>query len=135
MKVAVVGLGFMGATHVKAWKKASRAQVVAVVSSDAKKLTGDLTAVGGNLGGTVEAMDFSSVKKYGSFEEVLRDPEIDAVDICLPTDQHATTAIAALRAGKHVIVEKPMAVQAADADAMFNEAGVTGRTLMVDRCP
>ena len=131
MKVAVAGLGFMGATHLKAWKQVSRAEVAAVVSSDAKKLTGDLTGVGGNLGGTFEAMDFSAIRKYSSLEEALGDPSIDAVDICLPTDQHGKAAIAALRAGKHVLVEKPMAVGAAEADAMLGQARRSGRTLMV----
>src|SRR5512134_3954641 len=109
INVAVVGLGYMGATHLKAWKHAPDARVAAVVSSDAKKLTGDLTGVSGNLGdGGGEMMDFSQLRKYRSLEEALGDSEIDAVDICLPTDQHSPSAIAALRAGKHVLLEKPM---------------------------
>ena len=131
MNVAVAGLGFMGATHLKAWKQASGAQVTAVSSSDARKLTGDLTAVGGNLGGAGEVMDFSELRKYGSFEAMHGDAEIDAVDICLPTDQHAHAAIAALRAGKHVLVEKPIALNEAEADAVLNEARRSGLTLMV----
>jgi predicted dehydrogenase len=131
MNVAVAGLGFMGATHLKAWKQVSRARVTAVVSSDERKLTGDLTAVGGNLGGTVEVMDFSDIRKYRTLEEALSDPGVDAVDLCLPTDQHGTAAIAALRAGKHVLVEKPMAMDEAEADIILKEAGRTGRTLMV----
>jgi predicted dehydrogenase len=132
INVAVVGLGYMGATHLKAWKQVSGAQVTAVVSSDAKKLGGDLTGVGGNLGGGGgEVMDFSSLRKYQSLQAALGDSEIDAVDICIPTDQHGEAAIAALRAGKHVLLEKPMALDETETEAILSEARSSGRTLMV----
>ena len=104
MKIAVLGLGFMGSTHLKALKNIPRATLAAIMSGDEKKLSGDLTGIQGNLGGPGESMDFSSVAKYRGVEEVLRDPNVEAVDICLPTDLHAPVAIEALRAGKHVSV-------------------------------
>ena len=132
IKVAVVGLGYMGATHLKAWKQVPGAHVSTVVSSDAKKLAGDLTAIGGNLGGGAgEVMDFSSMRKYDSLETALRDQEIDVVDLCIPTDRHEKAAIAALRAGKHVLLEKPMAMDETQAEAVLSEAHRSGRTLMV----
>jgi predicted dehydrogenase len=130
MRIAVIGLGFMGSTHLKAWKNVSEAQLFAVVSHDEKKLAGDLSDIQGNIGSPGEKMDFSRVKKYHTSEEALADPEIEAVDICLPTDQHATAALAALRAGKHVLVEKPMALDGAAADEMLAEAHKSGRVLM-----
>lgn len=130
MRIAVIGLGFMGSTHLKAWKNIPEAQVGAVVSQDEKKLTGDLSGIQGNIGGPGEKMDFSRVKKYRRAEEALADAEIDAVDICLPTDQHAPVALAALRAGKHVLVEKPMALDGAAADELLAEARESGRILM-----
>ncbi len=130
MRIAVVGLGFMGSTHLKALKNIPEAEVVAVVSSDEKKLAGDLSAIQGNIGGPGEKMDFSRVKKYRTLDQALADPDVDAVDICLPTDQHAPAALAALRAGKHVLVEKPMALDGADADRMLAEARKSGRVLM-----
>jgi predicted dehydrogenase len=130
MRIAVIGLGFMGSTHLKAWKNVAEAELFAVVSHDEKKLAGDLSNIQGNLGGPGEKMDFSHVKKYHTSEEALADPEIEAVDICLPTDQHATAALAALRAGKHVLVEKPMALDGAGADAILAEARKSGRVLM-----
>ena len=130
MRIAVVGLGFMGSTHLKAWKNVSEAELFAVVSHDEKKLAGDLSDIQGNIGGPGEKMDFSRVKKYHTIEEALADPQIEAVDICLPTDQHATAALAALRAGKHVLVEKPMALDGAGADAILAEARKSGRVLM-----
>jgi|SRR5579871_1177648 len=130
MRIAVIGLGFMGSTHLKAWKNIPEAQLWAVVSQDEKKLAGDLSSIQGNLGGPGEKMDFSLVKKYHRAEEALRDPEVDAVDICLPTDQHAPVALAALRAGKHVLVEKPMALDGVAADALVAEGRKSGRVLM-----
>ena len=131
MKFAVLGLGFMGSTHLKAWKKIPGAQLVAVASNVEKQLTGDLSDIQGNIGGPGEVMDFSAVKKYRDPLEALRDPDVEAVDICLPTHQHSEIAMAALRAGKHVLVEKPMALDGAAADAMIAEAKRNGRTLMV----
>jgi predicted dehydrogenase len=130
MRIAVIGLGFMGSTHLKALKNVPEAQLVAVVSSDEKKLSGDLSNIQGNIGGPGEVMDFSRVKKYHTVSEALADPDIEAVDICLPTDQHARVTLAALRAGKHVLVEKPMALDGAGADEMLAEARRNGRVLM-----
>src|SRR5882672_98049 len=130
MRIAVLGLGFMGSTHLKALRKIPHATLVAVVSSDEKKLAGDLSAIQGNLGGPGEKMDFSAVKKYRTVAEALDDPAIDAVDICLPTDLHAPVALAALRAGKHVLVEKPIALNFADAEALLRQAEISGRILM-----
>jgi predicted dehydrogenase len=130
MRFAVLGLGFMGSTHLKALKSIPGAQLAAVVSSDEKKLSGDLTGIQGNIGGPGERMDFSAVKKYRRLEDAIADPEIDAVDVCLPTDQHAPVAIQALRAGKHVLVEKPMALDGAAADQMIATAAKNGRVLM-----
>jgi predicted dehydrogenase len=126
VKVAVLGLGFMGAAHVKAWG----ARLAGVMSSNPAKRSGDLSDVGGNLGLAGERFDFSAIRRFDSVEDALADPTIDAVDICLPTDLHASVAIAALRAGKHVLVEKPMALDAATAQSMCAAAERAGRILM-----
>jgi len=130
MRIAVLGLGFMGSTHVKAWKSVEGAELAAVYSSDEKKLTGDLSAIEGNLGRPGENFDFTGVQKYRQLEDALHDPNIDAVDICLPTHLHYGTALAALRAGKHVLVEKPIALDGTTADELVEEAGKAGRILM-----
>jgi predicted dehydrogenase len=130
MNVGVLGLGYMGATHVTAWRQIPGVTLAAVMSSDERKLTGDLTAIEGNLGNSGERIDFSFVKKHRTVEAALADPAIDAIDICLPTDLHAPVAIAALRAGKHVLVEKPVALNFADASAVIRQAETSGRILM-----
>jgi predicted dehydrogenase len=130
MNIAVLGLGFMGSTHLKALRSVSGATLTAVVSADEKKLSGDLSDIQGNLGGPGEKMDFSGVARYRTVDEALRDPNVDAVDICLPTAHHAPVTIAALRAGKHALVEKPMALDGETADRMIAEAERSGRLLM-----
>jgi predicted dehydrogenase len=75
--------------------------------------------------------DFSNVSVYGNWRELVADPNIEAVTICLPTDLHAEVTIAALQAGKHVLCEKPMALTAAECDRMIAEAADAGRTLMI----
>jgi predicted dehydrogenase len=62
---------------------------------------------------------------------MLADPDIDLIDVCSPTDQHAPMALAALRAGKHVLVEKAIALTPQDADAMVAAAKKAGKLLMV----
>lgn len=95
-----------------------------------KRLSGDLSGIQGNLGEPGQKLDFSSVSKYRSVEEILGDPEVEAIDICLPTIFHAPVAIQALRADKHVLVEKPMAIDGGAADEMVSEAVKSNRILM-----
>jgi predicted dehydrogenase len=120
----------MGSTHLRAWQNVPDAQIAAVYSADEKKLTGDLSEVQGNLGGTTGKLDFTNVKKYRDIDSLLADAEIDAVDICLPTHLHAPVSIDALRAGKHVLVEKPMALTGDLAESIIAEAEKSGRILM-----
>lgn len=130
LNIAVVGLGFMGVTHLKAWRNVPAARLHAVVDADPRRLTGDLSSMGGNLGTTGEQFDFSDVHGYRTIEEALADPALGAVDICLPTDQHAPAATAALRAGKHVLTEKPISLDVATAEALIGEAEKAGCILM-----
>ncbi len=130
LNVAVIGLGFMGATHLKAWAAVPDARLAAVVDADPIRLTGDLSSAVGNLATTETHYDFSGLRAYTTLEQALADPAIDAVDICLPTDRHAAAATAALRAGKHVLCEKPLALDSDTAEELCLEAERCGRVLM-----
>src|SRR5262249_33630858 len=130
MRVAVLGLGFMGSTHVEALNRAPGAELVAVYSSDPRKLGGDLTSIQGNLGGPGGSFDFTKLKPSTRLEDLRADPESEAVDPCLPTDLPEPVTIGALRAGKHVLVEKPMALDGASARRMIAEAERAQRVLM-----
>jgi predicted dehydrogenase len=110
MRLAVVGLGFMGGVHLKAITSLRTVEVAAVVSRRAPGW---------------------SVKHYTSLDDALADPEIEAVDLCMPTDLHESAAIAALRSGKHVLVEKPMSLSFESCHRMIGEAERAGKILMV----
>ena len=73
----------------------------------------------------------SGAKPYQDYQELLKDPEVDAVDICLPHFLHGRVALAALEAGKHVIVEKPFTLDMAEADRIIATAKSKGLKLMV----
>ena len=116
--VGLLGGGFMGAAHaanyaalgdrvrVKTVGSRRSDRAAAVAASVAAELTDDL-------------------------ESVLRDPEVDVVDVCLPTAMHRELAEAALAAGKHVLLEKPIALTLEDADAIVAASEASDRLLMV----
>ena len=130
MRVAVLGLGFMGSTHIEALRRIAGAELAAVYSSDEKKLAGDVSSAGGNLRTHNGHMDLVGVEKYRDVEAALADSTIQAVDICLPTYLHDVVAVEALRAGKHVLVEKPIAIDPYGADRMMAAARRAKRVLM-----
>lgn len=131
MRIGVVGLGFMGSTHLQAWANVPEAQVVAISDPKPHRLSGDLSDIQGNIGGPGQRQDFTRMRAYRNFEEVAVDPDVEAVDICLPTNLHLPAALAAFRNGKHVLVEKPMGLTAAACEEMIAAAKKAGRVLMV----
>lgn len=131
MNVAVLGLGFMGVTHLDAWQRVPEANVAAVMSSNMRKLFGDLRGVRGNLSLDTDAIRFDHARKFTAIADVLAAEDIDAVDICLPSHLHAETAIAAFQAGKHVFLEKPMALNWRDTQAIIETGDDHDRKLMV----
>ena len=74
--------------------------------------------------------EFGFKKAYGSYEELLSDPQVEAVYIPLPNDLHCAWTVRALQAGKHVLCEKPLAVSKAQAETMFRAAEENGVFLM-----
>jgi predicted dehydrogenase len=98
-------------------RRARRAELVAIASRTAESAHRAAAALG-------------IATAHDSYESLLADPSVDAVYIPLPNHLHADWAIAALRAGKHVLCEKPMALTATDAARMEAEATASGRLLM-----
>jgi predicted dehydrogenase len=131
VRIGIVGIGFMGRIHYLAAQRLSGANVAAVCSRDPKKLAGDWRNTRGNFGPEPGQVDLTGIKKYSGVGELLADPEIDLIDICTVTDQHAPLAIQALKAGKHVLVEKAIALSTRDADEMVVAARQAGKLLMV----
>jgi len=131
VRIGIVGVGFMGMIHYLGARKLQGARVAALCSRDRKKLDGDWRSIQGNFGPRGEIMDLSAVKKYERLDDLLADPEIDLVDVCNPTHLHPETALKALQAGKHVLVEKSIALEPKDADTMLAAAKKAGKLLMV----
>jgi predicted dehydrogenase len=129
--IGIVGIGFMGMIHYLAAQRAQGLRVTAICSRDSKKLAGDWTSIQGNFGPRGTQMDLSGVQLHREFDALLADPAVDLVDLCVPNDAHGPMAIQALEAGKHVLVEKPIALQTAQADQMVATAQSAGKYLMV----
>ncbi|MDP1661342.1 MAG: Gfo/Idh/MocA family oxidoreductase [Phycisphaerales bacterium] len=117
--VGVIGMGFMGATHIKAYQAAAAdgfaCALVAVSDPNPQRLTG-APAGGGNIGPAISdrLFDPAVVRGYERADDLLADAAVSLVSICTPTDTHVDLAIAALQAGKHVLLEKPVALASSD---------------------
>src|SRR5436190_15620030 len=115
--VGVIGLGFMGQTHVNAYRSTTQAgypcELRAMCDVSPERLTAELKPEG-NLGlptRSAATIDWHGLRRYESAQELLDDPDIQLVSICTYTDTHVDLAIAALNTGKHVLVEKPVAIR------------------------
>src|SRR5690349_15581951 len=110
VRIGIAGVGFMGMIHYLAAARLRGAGVAAICTRDKKKLAGDWRGIRGNFGPPGRQMDLGAVKRYEDFNALLADPQIDLVDVCTPTHLHPPMALAALEAGKHVLVEKAIAL-------------------------
>jgi predicted dehydrogenase len=106
LNVGIVGLGWVAGAHIGAFNKIPGAKVTAVCS----RRDLDEAAISAQYG--------TPLKAYRDYEAMLADPNIHVIDICTPHPLHAEQAIAAARAGKHLIIEKPIAIKYEDAVAM-----------------
>ena len=116
---AVVGYGYWGPNLVRNISETTRAALISVCDRDGSRLDG----VRGR---------YPSVTTTTNFEDVLRDPRVDAIAIATPVSSHFRLAMQALMAGKHVFVEKPMAATAEEASRMVDEAQRRRLVLAVD---
>lgn len=138
--VAVIGLGVMGRTHLKAYHAAASAglpcRLVAVCSDDPRHLTGAPSNAGNlsAMAGAEQLFDPATVATTTDPAAIAATPSVHVVSICTPTDSHAALAIQMLRAGKHVLVEKPVAVTSADVRRVVDAARDSGRTCMPAMC-
>ena len=133
LKVGSIGLGFMGKMHLGVYKKRQDVKLVAVSDINPKKLKGDLSG-GGNIPTAGDFFDFSGISCYEKADDLIKDKNVDFVDICLPTYLHAEFTIKALEAGKDVLCEKPMAISLEQCNGMIAAAKKAGRKLMIAQC-
>lgn len=129
--IGIIGLGFMGYTHFEGARSLQDARVAAFATRDPKKREGDWTGIQGNFGPPGGQVDVSDLKAYSDYQELLADPDIDLVDVCLPTDKHFDVVLESLQAGKATLVEKPIAVELNQAEQMVQAAADAGVPLLV----
>jgi predicted dehydrogenase len=113
VRVGIIGAGAIARYHLQQYLATPQAQVVAICDV----LPERAAALAAEFG--IPAVD-------GDYAALLARPEVDAVSICTPNDSHAPAAIAAARAGKHVLCEKPLALSVAEAAAMLAAVEAAG---------
>jgi predicted dehydrogenase len=117
-RLAVVGVGAWGVNHVRAFARLKGVEVAAICDSSAEARTKALAIA-------------PRARAESEYSAILDDPSIDAVVLATPAVAHAAQARAALAAGKHVLVEKPLALSGADAESVVVAAKEHGKVLLV----
>ncbi len=117
LRVGVLGAGFMGGTHARALHGLPEVEVAGIYARSERRA--------GPLANELGTSWTDDIKR------ILHDPKIDAVSICLPTTEHRRALTAALAAGKHVLLEKPLALTIADADAIVDLACQSDNVVMI----
>jgi predicted dehydrogenase len=134
VRVGIIGLGFMGRTHLAAYRAAAAAGLdVRVVAAADVNIDRVGSHKGGNLN-TSNAVDLSGVRTSADVHSVLEAADVDAVSICTPTDTHVDLACYALRAGKHVLLEKPVSLLADDVTSVRLVSESSGKLCMPAMC-
>jgi predicted dehydrogenase len=117
--IGVVGYGYWGPNLVRNFASSESSRVVSVSDLDPAKLA-------------TCARRHPEIATTSDFRELLRNPQVDAIAIATPVHTHYELALAALKAGKHVLVEKPLAQTSDQVRHLVDEANRRGLTLMVD---
>lgn len=134
LNVGVIGIGMMGSTHLDAYARIKGARVMAVADLIEDRREGRTLTAGNVKGQSQGGVDFSRFRKYDEGMRLIADPNLDVVDICLPTPLHTRYAIAALNAGKHVLTEKPFALNSKQAECLVEAARRAEPMLMCAMC-
>jgi predicted dehydrogenase len=136
VRIGIIGLGFMGKTHYGIYEKLPDAEVIAIADSDPKRAAGDLSGGWGNVktGDTADQLPMDRIKGMTDWRALIAMPEVDVIDICLPTPTHVEIVSAALATGKHVVCEKPMARTSAEAKQIAEAAAKANGMFMPAMC-
>lgn len=117
LRIGVIGLGNFGESHIRAYQSLPGVEVAAVASRSLERAA------------TV-AKHYGIEHWHGSYEDLAADPSIEAVSVTTAESEHREPALIALAAGKHVLVEKPLATTIEDAEAMVAAAGTSSGVLV-----
>ncbi len=133
IRVGIIGFGFMGRMHHRCWQALPDATVAAVCDADPHALENEAKNRG-NIAGAEGDVDLTQVNIHGDFSQMIRQEQLDAVSITLPTHLHPDATLAALQAGCHVLCEKPIALSLPEASRMVEAARRTKRVLQIGHC-
>ena len=131
IRVCIIGLGGMGNMHLGCYGTVPDVQVVALADVNEAKLRPGKSSQQINIGTGGGQIDPARHRLYSKAEKLIADPNVDLVDVCLPTFLHAKYCVKALKAGKHVVCEKPMALTYADCKRVLKAAGEARGKLMI----
>ena len=137
ISVGIIGFGFMGRTHARAYLNAAGAGYPCQLTHIADRSITSLDALDGYTGNIVmgeDPLDLSGVDLCGDADDVITNTGIDLISICTHTDSHVDLAIRALEAGKHVLVEKPIAIDPEDVQRLAEAARRSDRVCMPAMC-
>jgi len=132
LRIGIVGFGFMGKTHLRCYRELPGVEVVAICDSDKGRLTAKKTS--GNIGPADTSINLTGVTLYTDFDKMLAKERLDAVSITLPTFMHRDFTVKALKAGVHVLCEKPMAMSVGQCRQMIIAAKANKKTLQIGHC-
>ncbi len=133
LRVGILGMGGMGWFHAARYGQIPGAQVAAIADVRPERLDARNT-VQINIENQAGPPDLSGARCFSTAEALIEQADVDVIDICLPSFLHACCTIQALESGRHVLCEKPMALNVEDADAMISAARKAGRKLMIAQC-
>jgi predicted dehydrogenase len=129
-KIGIAGFGFMGQFHYRAYQALKEARVTALFDADPGVF--ERAPAQGNLG-SADLGSLAGIARFTDFDRFLASG-IEVVDICAPTFLHRDFTERALKSGRPVLVEKPMALTLPDCDAMIEAARAAKKLLMVAQC-
>ena len=110
VNVGLVGIGFMGWIHSLAYRRSELADLIAFASKDPKKRGGDWRGIQGNFGPPGGQISLEGLDVAETLEALVKLPQVDVIDICLPPHLHVDAACYAMEHGKDVFIEKPVAL-------------------------
>jgi len=118
VRVGVIGCGSIGVYHIASYQKVPTAELAAICDIDEKALS--------------DAKEkFGVSQTYRDYRKLLAKKDIDAVSVCLPNRLHSIVSVAAFEAGKHVLCEKPMAINAKEAQRMVDASKKANKKLQI----
>ncbi|MCE5340949.1 MAG: Gfo/Idh/MocA family oxidoreductase [Planctomycetaceae bacterium] len=132
IRIGIVGFGFMGKMHFQCYQQIKNVKIAAVCDVEMCRLSA--TGTVGNIRGSKKVLDLKGIPLYSDFDKMVKEQNLDAVSITLPTYLHYIYTIKAIKAGLHTLCEKPMALNTKDCKKMIDAAKKYKKILQIGHC-